>query len=473
MRHQAMAILFVLALSLGSVYLGYAVLDSPDAALAVVAGVVSALACIWIILRERADQRFLLRVFIAALALRWIVGFAIYYKHQQAFFGADASTYDIFGHALSQVWEGLVDPRVVRSRISISRPGWGMYYYVASVYYLLGRNPLAIQFINATLGAAVCVIGYKITQMIYPRQRVARTVAILTAFSPSLILWSSQGLKDALIVLCLCLCTLYTLKLRDEVTVKNFALLLISLVCLYSLRHYAAYLIFVAIAGALLFAAKRFTPVRILQGGLVVIAIGLALASLDSGEVAQRALDLKRIQSERVWGAKAASSGYGGDVDITDPRAALTFLPVGTLYVLFAPFPWMISNLRQLITLPELIVWWALVPMLVKGYWFAIRHRLRESFVICVFTLGLTLTYALYQTNVGTAYRHRAQLYVFFFVFISMGLELRRAERMKRQAQAALQRPGLAGLAPVTVPRPLAGNSIKAHSMRVKAIEQL
>src|SRR6185369_11572077 len=132
---------------------------------------------------------------------------------------------------------------------------------------------------------------------------------------------------------------------------------------------------------------------------------------------------------------------------ISDPKAAIGFLPVGLVYVLFAPFPWMMTNLRQLITLPELLIWWALVPMLIKGYWYAIRHRLKESFAICVFTIGLTLSYALYQSNVGTAYRHRAQLYVFFIIFISMGLELRREARQRKRAQVAVAYPAFSTLA--------------------------
>jgi hypothetical protein len=55
--------------------------------------------------------------------------------------------------------------------------------------------------------------------------------------------------------------------------------------------------------------------------------------------------------------------------------------------------------------------------------------------MMCLFTLGLTLVYALYQGNVGTAYRQRAQLYVFFFIFISVGWELRRQSKMVRQAE--------------------------------------
>jgi hypothetical protein len=158
-------------------------------------------------------------------------------------------------------------------------------------------------------------------------------------------------------------------------------------------------------------------------------------------QFAESALDLKRIQLARVWGAKASASGFGADVDISDPQAALAFLPIGVLYVLFAPFPWMIGNLRQLITLPELMVWWLLVPIMVRGYWFAFRHRLRESFPITVFAVSLTLAYALYQSNVGTAYRQRAQLFVFFFVFISIGLELGRAAKEKKREAAIAGQP--------------------------------
>lgn len=220
-------------------------------------------------------------------------------------------------------------------------------------------------------------------------------------------------------------------------------LLLIFIFCLYSLRHYVSYIIFVAIAGALLFGAKNLNPVRILQGTILVIAIAAALIYFGAGRVAQTTLDLKRIQSGRAWSAKVANSGYGGEVDITDPKAAVSFLPIGILYVLFAPFPWMITNLRQLLTLPELAIWWALVPMLLRGYWFAIRRRLQESLLICVFTVSLTLVYALYQTNVGTAYRHRAQLYVFFSIFISIGLDLRRTAKMRTQPLLQRHRQGL------------------------------
>jgi hypothetical protein len=258
-------------------------------------------------------------------------------------------------------------------------------------------------------------------------------------------------LKDGPIALFLALCTLFTLKLRDRFEGKYFLLLLGSLFCLFALRNYAAYIVFISMAGTFILTAKRFTPIRILQGALLVILFGLALSYFAGGHVqqfAERAVDLKRIQAIRVWGAKVSSSGYGADVDISDPQAALGFLPVGVVYVLFAPFPWMMGNLRQLITLPEQIAWWLLVPIMLKGYWFAFRHRLRESFPTTVFSIGLTLAYALYQSNVGTAYRQRAQLFVFFFVFISIGLEVRREARQKKRRGEVTRRPVPARYAP-------------------------
>jgi 4-amino-4-deoxy-L-arabinose transferase-like glycosyltransferase len=450
MRDAALGILFAAAIIGGSIYIGNTVVDAPDIGLALVAGVVSAVVCFLILSRDAADRRFQMKLFVAALLVRWLVGLAIYYKHQQNFLGADASTYDFFGNALCRSWQGLIDRKTpwLSAITDVHRSGWGMYYYVAALYYILGQNPLAVQLVNAVYGAASCILAYRIARMVWPEQRVSRWAAGLVAFSPSMILWSSQGLKDAPIVFCLCLCSLYTLKLREGFDVKNFLFLLLFLFCLFSLRHYVFYLVFFAVAGSLVVAGKTLTPMRILQGGILVILIGLALAYVGAGEVPQNTLNLKQIQAARLWGATVSNSGYGGEIDITDPQAALGFLPLGIIYMLFAPLPWMITNLRQLITLPELILWWALSPMLARGFWFALRHRLRASFAICVFTVGLTLAYALYQSNVGTAYRHRAQLYVFFSIFISFGLELRRSAKRKKLARIPLASPALGSLNP-------------------------
>ena len=97
-------------------------------------------------------------------------------------------------------------------------------------------------------------------------------------------------------------------------------------------------------------------------------------------------------------------------------------------------------------TLPEMVVWWLAIPLLVLGLWFTIKHRIREIAPILIFTSLLTLTYSIVQGNVGTAYRQRAQLLVFYFIFVAVGFVLvkeKRAEKARKKLaeRQAAQRP--------------------------------
>ncbi|HEV2862121.1 MAG TPA: hypothetical protein VGX48_14015, partial [Pyrinomonadaceae bacterium] len=117
---------------------------------------------------------------------------------------------------------------------------------------------------------------------------------------------------------------------------------------------------------------------------------------------------------------------------------AISAIPLGMVYLLFAPFPWQLASLRQSITLPEMLVWWASFPLLCLGAWFTLRHRLRQALPIIIFTTMLTLAYSIFQGNVGTAYRQRSQLLVFYFIFVAVGFVLVK-ERQEDRNRARLE----------------------------------
>jgi len=87
-----------------------------------------------------------------------------------------------------------------------------------------------------------------------------------------------------------------------------------------------------------------------------------------------------------------------------------------------------------------MLVWWASLPLLVLGLWFTIKYKLREIAPILIFTTLLTLTYSILQGNVGTAYRQRAQLLVFYFVFVAIGFVLVRDKREEVARRRAKER---------------------------------
>ncbi len=392
---------------------------------------------------------FLLKLFITALLLRVFLATLIFVFRGQDFFGGDALTYDFFGSEQLKAWggdqyaENLVKQFIGKGEGS----GWGMVNFVAAVYALIGRNMLAIQLVNAVLGAATAALVFLCAQHVFNNRRVSRLAALGVAFYPSLILWSSQGLKDAPIVFCLALSILATLKLGEKINLKYAAVLGISLFALLSLRFYVFYMIVIAIGGSFLMGMKALTPTTFVRQFLLVILLGVGLMYMGVTRYANVQFEtygnLKQIQRSRLDASRSAQSGFAQDVDVSTTGGAITTIPIGLIYLLFAPFPWQLASLRQSITLPEMLVWWASFPMLVLGLWFSIKYRLRMISPILIFTVMLSLAYSVFQGNVGTAYRQRAQLLVFYFIFAAVGyvLMFEKREEKKRLELAAKRTP--------------------------------
>lgn len=391
--------------------------------------------------RNTESGEFLLKIFAAGLIIRLILGTAIFVFRGQDFFGGDALTYDYLGEAQLKFWGGdRYYWQVIKPYFGKGLGGWGMIYMVATIYAVIGRNVLAVQFVNAVLGAVTAPIIYLCAIEVFNNTRVARISAIAVAFFPSLVLWSSQGLKDGPIVFFLALSILATLKLTRRFELKYLLILIPSLFALLSLRFYVFYMITSAVAGAFVIGAGKLSATNFIRQFAVIILIGLGLTYLGVMRYAnvqvEQYANLERIQISRQDAATTAQSGFGTQADVSTREGALSTIPIGLLYLLFAPFPWQLTSLRQSITLPEMIVWWASFPLLTLGLWFSIKYRLRQISPILIFTVMLSIAYSIFQGNVGNAYRQRSQLLVFYFIFIAVGYVLlaeKRAERKQRE----------------------------------------
>lgn len=406
---------------------------------------VVSLPTLFILIRTHEERRFLLRLFVIALLVRVLLATAIKIGGQEAFFGGDANTYDVFGKSLLQSWSGDIYHSARYAGFIKSGAGaWGMLYVVAGVYAVIGENLYAVQLINASVGAATAIVVYYVAQTLFNNIRVSRLSALLVGFFPSLILWSSQALKDGLIILALALAILATLRLMEKITIGYVLVLTACLLGLLSLRFYIFYMMVAAVFGSFIIGMKAMNAQSFMQRFFAVAAMGLAFTWFGvlryAGTQFTRYADLKTIQMSRTDQANAGS-GFGQDVDVSTTEGALTAIPVGLVYLLFAPFPWDMATVRQSITLPEMLVWWASFPLLVLGLWYALRHRLRQVSPIVIFTTMLTLAYSVFQGNVGTAYRQRSQLLVFYFIFVAVGAILvkERQEDRRRQQQLAKQ----------------------------------
>ncbi len=386
---------------------------------------------IFIIRRQfKEDADFLIQLFLVALIARLTFGLVVHFFNLREFFGGDSNLYDLAGQRMVEIWYGysfeINDD--LSQKISGSDSGWGMFYLVGAIYSIVGKNILAAQSFCAVFGAATIPMVYSCAYKIFNNQRVGKLSALLVALYPAFVIWSGQLLKDGLVIFLLVLAMTLVLRLQEKFRLFDVLLLGFSLFGIITLRFYIFYMAALAIFGAFLIGTSNSSQSMMRRiGAMVLIGIGLTYfgATRNSGGDIEEYANLERIQRSRQDLAARAESGYGEDLDVSTTEGAFAALPIGLTYLLLAPFPWEITNWRQAITLPEVLLWWASIPFLISGLWYTIKNRLRSSIPILVFSLMLTLAYSIFLGNIGTAYRQRTQIQVFLFMFIAVGWTLR------------------------------------------------
>jgi hypothetical protein len=415
------------------------------------------LVTVFLIGRFTPDAAFLIPLFLTALSLRLIFGMLIHTYDLREFVGPDSIAYDDIGNRIADHWRGTTGfaDSQIQLLLSIRGPGWGMNYLMGGLYYVFGQSIFLAQSFCAVFGAATTPVVYVCAKKIFQNQRVARSAAVLVAFFPAFIIWSGQLLKDGLIVFLIVLAITCTLDLQRRLSYGAVIILVSSLSGILSLRFYIFYMVAVAVFGSFIVGVN--TSVKaILQRSAVLVVVAIALTYLGvirtaAGDFATYG-SLERVQVSRSDLVQSAGSGFGGEQNVSTFAGAVKAVPVGFIYLMFAPFPWDMKNLRQLLTLPDILLWWTMWPLIIYGAIYTLKHKLRPAFPVLIFSTLLTISYSVFQGNVGAAYRQRTQIQVFLFLFVAVGvavlmerradrklLEERRIKEMVRRQRAILE----------------------------------
>lgn len=422
-------------------FLGFATLltASPEdqvAALAVIFVGAFATAGVLRIFAEPADLRFLARVAIAAVLLRVGLSLLIHTQMPLGFFAPDQATYQSVGMRTLLYHQGQApQPWQIQDSWEV-----GYFYWNAFLFWIFGFAPLAPKLANCFLGAWTGLVAYRIGGELVGKEG-ARGTAVLASFFPSLVLWSSLNLRDPVVVLFLTLILLAALRLRVRVTGSRLAALVGWLALLSVFRDYMAVMIVFALVGSFVISpARRLVVNLVLAAGLFGLAV-LAYQQLGLGSDWIESATFDAIGAQRELLATGGSAFRPG-TEISTPLQGLTYLPIGLAFFLLAPFPWQIGSTLSALTLPEMLVWYVLLGFVVYGAWHLVRLRFNRVEPILIFSVLTASIYALVEGNAGTAYRHRAQLVVFFLIFAAVGIEIfrRRRETRRRRRTAGLRR---------------------------------
>jgi hypothetical protein len=368
-------------------------------------------------LTSQVDHRWLRKIVFWAFVVRAAVALALHYAGLSTRLAPDEDTYFQIGRALAFYWSG--EAFTAPGRLSIDEPF--AYFYFNAISYSLFESIVPLKVANSFLGALVCYYAHAIAEALYGA-KVGRRTAVFVAFFPSLVLWSALNIRDVWILFLL----VFLSWKSYQVVVGRSSLALIQVM---------GAILLVSAFRPYLFLATAIPPVIAVSIGkrgkfarnvtLAAIAGGAAVFLAQQGAAAKAlgSLDLEGLAERRRYLATGAGSAYESTVDISTPEKALTFLPRGLMYFWFSPFPWQMRSALQLLSLPEMLLIYALTPAIIRGVVFTIRHRLREALQPLLLTAFLTLAYALGSGNVGTLYRHRAQSMVFYLMLGAVGLE--------------------------------------------------
>jgi len=391
---------------------------------------------------HRGSVRFQMALFLVALGTRFAFSIWVYqFGLVKVLHDEDSSGWAL-GVPLQQLWSqqrlSLLDlPYTLLG--AFKGEHFGYKYLLGALFYVVDSpTRMVAAVLNCFFGALTVVFVYRIARTLFS-EWVAIRVGWWTCLLPSLIVWSSQTVKEPAVIFLETLALYGCVNLRRcGFSVRHVALCAAATVLVIPFRFYVAYITAGAILSSLLL--PHLTKRRMSIGSAVLVGVLLIPLFFVSGVLIRHEsefdrFDTKFIRTYRHGLAAGAGSGVETNYDIRTNQGLAMATVTGGAYLLLAPFPWELGgSLRKMLTTPELFVWWWLVVVaLIPGLWYTIRQRFSDVQPLLFFVVGLGLLYSVTFGNVGLAYRQRAQLLPWLIIIAMVGLERRALKRRMKQ----------------------------------------
>ncbi|MFA5388603.1 MAG: hypothetical protein WC312_02480 [Candidatus Omnitrophota bacterium] len=347
----------------------------------------------------------------------------------------DAFSYSGNGAKIVDVWlSGVRDLEYIHNYVrSISTSGTlGAFdFWNAIVYFFSGKSPLCVIFINSLASSLTAVFIYYITLQLYDK-RAARISALLTAFWPSLFIWSIQDLKEPLSIFLIVVLVWAIIQLKTRFRLHLIFIMILASLALKELR-FVSFFIFYALIFPVSLILFLWDKHKLLFIFIIILASVIAatcvyeyiMKFLPGGKNSFSLIEyIYKMRTFRTYG----NTAFLSSLDITNPLSLILFAPLAIFVAWLAPFPWQLGSMSQVMVIPEMIVYYLLLPAMFIGWSFIMKHKAREGGIVVLYIAIMMLVLAFIEGNIGTLFRHRAMVLPFVFVLIGIGLEKKSIE---------------------------------------------
>lgn len=397
----------------------------------------------------KENKRFLIGAFLAALIIRMAVAFFFY----------------TYTNAVSDGYFASDEKFVYRRAVDIAEYGYGdavgkgksMFYELTSgavfgvniythlltmLIAIFGKSLLMVKFLSSLVGSVTIIGIFLLAKEIF-NTRIAKISAITAAFFPSLVIWSSAGLKEPFIILFIVYNAYYVVKNIKRFGLFNLANIILSAILLRSFNITAgavaiiAYIIAVIIYAPLGILVKRAAFIAALCVSIIAFMGSQRLISYHLHNCVDRQAlnsDLDDANIPLFPHNRLGEEGlrkYFNDYPshfvfpsyvYTDesfnpkemyysckvkwPGFLVSYLK-GMLYAVFSPFLWSINSSNQMMAYPQMVIIYITIPFVMTGIIISLRYYRKSTMPIICFIFLLFSVLAITEGNIGGLFRHR------------------------------------------------------------------
>lgn len=332
---------------------------------------------------------------------------------------SDSDDYSERGYALSLYGKGIREPAVVAC-VNNRYGRNGYLYAVGGFYYLFGFSPVAVKWLNALIGALLGPAAFLLAWECFRNAAVARFAGVLTAFFPSLFLWSLSNMKEPILSLATLLVLLFLTRMaaaRRTRTAAAWGVLAAAGLALHASLRFPVYT--AALGAAWAASAALASPVRARwKAGGALAALGILflawpvarLFAANAFLCHARYLDAEgtgyRILPAEFYSEQGRARLRRGDLPLS-PANLTAWSGKAVFHYLAEPLPGRMENPFYLPFYPQMVGWYFCLAFAAGG----ILHCLSRGGVGPLFLafsfLSWVLIGAVTNGNVGTVFRFR------------------------------------------------------------------
>ncbi|ADL68453.1 conserved hypothetical protein [Thermoanaerobacterium thermosaccharolyticum DSM 571] len=310
-------------------------------------------------------------------------------------------------------------------------------YFLTFLFFIFSPSLFLGQLANVLFSSITVYFGVLITREVsestknqYDLRNPVNIAGFLLSFYPSSIFYSTQLLKDPMLIMIGIISLYLLIRLFNNFKMKNLVMLIFTLIILSLLRGYTMLAILIASFIYILFSNRisfKYIIALLVLFATIPMIFGYGIFGLN---FINNILNPKKLSTIRDTVYSIGGSAAGIKIDFSSIYGFIFTYGYSFITAMFGPLPWQIENLTIAIGLIDAIIVWVLIPKFIKGVKNIFdRRNITIKELVFLFSFILIAAIALFSDNIGANTRLRMLAWDAFFIYAASLYNLKSSKK--------------------------------------------